>query len=191
MLAERYRQRQGERAGRHVETIGTRLAADLAVLRALPMVALEACEQRPGRVSSTALVRYRGNDYSVPSRHGHGLRHALGGVAWRRGGMRQGWPGRGPQPACQTNRSWPASARRLAAQPATRGRTGSRLNGHWPWARLAVPQQSVLPPRLYGARHEGEAGAPPASRRGNGAAIGRLRDGRSPASPETAARRRR
>ena len=71
MLAERCRQRQGERAGRHAETIGTRLAADLAVLRALPVVALEACEQRPGRVSSTALVRYRGNDYSVPSRHGH------------------------------------------------------------------------------------------------------------------------
>ena len=56
---------------RHAETIGTRLAADLAVLRALPVVALEACEQRAGRVSSTALVRYRGNDYSVPSRHGH------------------------------------------------------------------------------------------------------------------------
>ena len=28
------------------------------------------CEKRAGRVSSTALVRYRGNDYSVPTAYG-------------------------------------------------------------------------------------------------------------------------
>jgi hypothetical protein len=70
MLADRCRGRLSERAGRHAETIGQRLAADLAALRALPAVALEPCEKRVARVSSTALVRYRGNDYSVPTAHG-------------------------------------------------------------------------------------------------------------------------
>ncbi|MBL7309532.1 IS21 family transposase, partial [Escherichia coli] len=31
---------------------------------------LEPCETRAGRVSSTALVRYHGNDYSVPTAYG-------------------------------------------------------------------------------------------------------------------------
>ena len=31
---------------------------------------LEPCEKRAGRVSSTSLVRYRGNDYSVPTIYG-------------------------------------------------------------------------------------------------------------------------
>ena len=31
---------------------------------------LEPCEKRPARVSSTALVRYRSNDYSVPMAYG-------------------------------------------------------------------------------------------------------------------------
>jgi transposase len=70
MLAERCRVRQGDHAGRHAETIGERLAADGAVLRELPAVALEPCEKRPGRVSSTSLVRYRNNDYAVPTAYG-------------------------------------------------------------------------------------------------------------------------
>jgi hypothetical protein len=70
MLAECCRGRQGDHAGRHAETIGERLEADLAVLRALPTVPLEPCEKRAGRVSSTSLVRYRGNDYSVPTAYG-------------------------------------------------------------------------------------------------------------------------
>ena len=69
-LAERCRARQDERAGRHTETIGERLVADTLALRALPPVPLEPCEKRAGRVSSTALVRYRTNDYSVPTRYG-------------------------------------------------------------------------------------------------------------------------
>ena len=64
------RQRQADHAGRHAETIGERLVADVAALRALPPVALEPCEKRSARVSSTALVRYRCNDYSVPTRYG-------------------------------------------------------------------------------------------------------------------------
>jgi len=70
MLTERCRQRQGDRAGRQAEPIGIRMAADLAILRALPPVALEPCEKRIARVSSTALVRYRCNDYSVPTAYG-------------------------------------------------------------------------------------------------------------------------
>ena len=69
-LAAHCRTRRGERAGRHAITIGERLSADLAVLRALPAVPLEPCEKRSGRVSSTALVRYRCNDYSVPTTYG-------------------------------------------------------------------------------------------------------------------------
>ena len=70
MLVERCRQRQGEVAGRHSETIGERLVADLAAFRDLPAVPLEPCEKRAARVSSTALVRYRCNDYSVPTAFG-------------------------------------------------------------------------------------------------------------------------
>lgn len=69
-LLDRCRARQGERAGRHAQTIGERLTADIAALRPLPPVPLEPCEKRSARVSSTALVRYRGNDYSVPTRFG-------------------------------------------------------------------------------------------------------------------------
>ncbi len=70
MLADRCRRRQGERAGRHGETIGERLVADLEAFRDPPAVPLEPCEKRAARVSSTALVRYRCNDYSVPTAYG-------------------------------------------------------------------------------------------------------------------------
>lgn len=69
-LEAQCRQRQAEHAGRHAETIGERLVADIAALRDLPAVPLEPCEKRAARVSSTALVRYRCNDYSVPTRYG-------------------------------------------------------------------------------------------------------------------------
>ncbi|MFQ5696318.1 MAG: IS21 family transposase, partial [Terriglobia bacterium] len=45
--------------------------ADLEALRALPTDPFEACEHRAGRVSSTALVRYRLADYSVPVAYAH------------------------------------------------------------------------------------------------------------------------
>jgi hypothetical protein len=53
------------------ETIGARLEADLATFRALPSGTFEPCETRAARVSSTALVRYRMSDYSVPTVYGH------------------------------------------------------------------------------------------------------------------------
>ena len=70
MLADRCRARQGDHAGRHTETIGARLVADSIALRPLPAVPLEPCEKRAARVSSMALVRYRTNDYSVPTAYG-------------------------------------------------------------------------------------------------------------------------
>ncbi len=67
---EQCRTRQGDHAARHADTIGERLVADTAMLRPLPAVPLEPCEKRAARVSSTALVRYRTNDYSVPTAYG-------------------------------------------------------------------------------------------------------------------------
>jgi transposase len=55
----------------HTETIGERFECDRAALLTLPASPYEACEKVSARVSSLALVRYRGNDYSVPTRHGH------------------------------------------------------------------------------------------------------------------------
>jgi hypothetical protein len=69
-LAADCRARQAETAGRHREPIGTRLVADLAAFRDLPATALEPCDKRTARVSSTALVRYRDTDYSVPTMYG-------------------------------------------------------------------------------------------------------------------------
>ncbi len=69
-LEAQYRQFQAERAGRHAETIGEGLVADTVALHALPAVPLEPCEKRAARVSSTAQVRYRCNDYSVPTPRG-------------------------------------------------------------------------------------------------------------------------
>src|SRR6202166_4244207 len=53
------------------ETIGERLARDREALLRLPPAPYEACEKKPARVSSLSLVRYRGNDYSVPTAYGH------------------------------------------------------------------------------------------------------------------------
>ena len=70
-LVERCLGRQIGRAGRHEQTIGERLAADRAAFRELPAAPLEACHKVAARVSSQALVRYRTNDYSVPTRYGY------------------------------------------------------------------------------------------------------------------------
>jgi transposase len=70
-LAERCVQRQADTVAGAKDTIGARMAADQAAFRAIPAGLFEPCEKRPGRVSSTSLVRYRGNDYSVPTRFAH------------------------------------------------------------------------------------------------------------------------
>ncbi len=40
-------------------------------MRDLPAAPFEACDLRSGQVTSTSVVRYRGNDYSVPVAFGH------------------------------------------------------------------------------------------------------------------------
>ena len=63
--------RWAEQLRGHDQTVGERLERDRAVLQRLPAIAYDACGKRPGRVSSLSLVRYRGTDYSVPTRFGH------------------------------------------------------------------------------------------------------------------------
>ena len=65
------RRRQGDRLRGHSETIGERLARDLAAFHSLPSAPYDACDKQPGRVNSLSLVRYRGTDYSVPTAYGH------------------------------------------------------------------------------------------------------------------------
>jgi transposase len=70
-LLEGCRRRFGDRLRGHKETIGERLGRDLAAFHELPPAPYDACEKRPGRVSSLSLVRYHGTDYSVPTAYGH------------------------------------------------------------------------------------------------------------------------
>ena len=65
------RGRLGDRLRGHEETIGERLARDLAAFHDLPPTPYDACEKKTGRVSSLSLVRYRGTDYSVPTAYAH------------------------------------------------------------------------------------------------------------------------
>ena len=53
------------------ETIAERMRSDIAALMVLPIPAYDACHKVSTRVSSLSLVRYRCNDYSVPTEFGH------------------------------------------------------------------------------------------------------------------------
>jgi transposase len=55
----------------HTETIGERFERDRAALLPLPPTRFEACDKTTARVSSISLVRYKTNDYSVPTQYGH------------------------------------------------------------------------------------------------------------------------
>ena len=70
-LADCCRKRMGEVLRGHIETIGERLVRDLAALQMPLPPPYDACEKLGTRVSSLSLVRYRLNDYSVPTRYGH------------------------------------------------------------------------------------------------------------------------
>lgn len=70
-LAERCRKRFNDRLRGHSETIGERLERDLPALRKPLPPPYDACEKVPTTVSSLSLVRYRSNDYSVPTEFGH------------------------------------------------------------------------------------------------------------------------
>lgn len=52
-------------------TIAERMQADKAVFMPLPPAPYDACHKVATSVSSLSLVRYRNNDYSVPTRYGH------------------------------------------------------------------------------------------------------------------------
>jgi transposase len=70
-LERRCLDRLNDRVRGQAGSIGERLERDLATLQPLPPAAYEACDRRPGRVSSLSLVRYERNDYSVPTAYGH------------------------------------------------------------------------------------------------------------------------
>ena len=70
-LEAQCRQRRERRLRGHTETIGERFERDRAAFLPLPASSYEACEKVATRVSSLALVRYRTNDYSVPTCYGH------------------------------------------------------------------------------------------------------------------------
>ena len=66
-LAEQCHKRMGDRLRGHKGTIGERFSADAEQLQSLPAVPYDACDKQTVRVSSLSLVRYRSNDYSVPT----------------------------------------------------------------------------------------------------------------------------
>ncbi len=70
-VAHKCGERRGRRLRRHTETIGERFARAREALLPLPPVPYDACDRRPTRVTSLSLVRYRRNDYSVPTAYGH------------------------------------------------------------------------------------------------------------------------
>jgi len=70
-LEQQCRKRRERRLRGHSETIGERFERDRAALLPLPAAPYEACEKISTRVSSLSLVRYRSNDYSVPTEYGH------------------------------------------------------------------------------------------------------------------------
>lgn len=61
--------RQQAKLRGQTETIAERMKRDTAALMALPAVAFDACHKISTRVSSLSLVRYRSNDYSVPTQY--------------------------------------------------------------------------------------------------------------------------
>jgi hypothetical protein len=70
-LLECCRRRFNDRLRGHAETIGERLGRDRGALLPQPPAPYDACEKQAARVNSLSLVRYRGNDYSVPTEYGH------------------------------------------------------------------------------------------------------------------------
>jgi hypothetical protein len=64
--------RRGEATLRgHTSPIAERMRADVTAFMPLPPAPYDACHKVATRVSSLSLVRYRNNDYSVPTGYGH------------------------------------------------------------------------------------------------------------------------
>jgi transposase len=66
----------------HKQSISERLHSDRLAFLPLPTDLFEPCEKVSTRASSLALVRYRNNDYSVPSAYGHHDVLVRGYVDW-------------------------------------------------------------------------------------------------------------
>lgn len=70
-LEEACIKRQSDVLPAHKNSIKERLQTDLAAMQGLPTAPFDACHKQAGRVTSLSLVRYKGNDYSVPVAYGH------------------------------------------------------------------------------------------------------------------------
>ena len=70
-LLECCRRRMADRLRGHDGTIGERLERDIAAFQTPLPAPYDACEKVATTVSSLSLVRYRLNDYSVPTTYGH------------------------------------------------------------------------------------------------------------------------
>jgi hypothetical protein len=70
-LLECCRRRRADCLRGHDETVGERLEHDLAAFQTPLPPHYDACEKVATTVSSLSLVRYRRNDYSVPTTYGH------------------------------------------------------------------------------------------------------------------------
>lgn len=70
-LSGQCRKRMDDKLRGHRGTIGERFVSNADRLQPLPVVPYDGCDKQSVRVSSLSLVRYRGNDYSVPTSFGH------------------------------------------------------------------------------------------------------------------------
>jgi transposase len=70
-LEARCLKRQDDIVRGHSDPIGERLMRDLDALMALPPAPYDACEKVSTRATSISMVRYRNNDYSVPTAFAH------------------------------------------------------------------------------------------------------------------------
>ncbi len=70
-LEEQCLKRQDDVVRGHGESIGERLLRDLDTLMVLPATPYDACEKVSTRATSTSMIRYRNNDYSVPVAFAH------------------------------------------------------------------------------------------------------------------------
>jgi transposase len=70
-LEEQCLKRQDAVLRGHTETIGERMLRDLDALMALTPTPYDPCEKLSTRATSISMVRYRGNDYSVPVAYAH------------------------------------------------------------------------------------------------------------------------
>lgn len=73
-------ERQDETLRGHDQTIGASLMTDLDVLMGLPVAEYDPSDHVSTRATSISMVRYRGNDYSVPVAYAHNDVHVRGFV---------------------------------------------------------------------------------------------------------------